>query len=92
MAYTTASSSSSIVAYLDFASERNRDPACMRIHSSDDFCWRMNPTPCLLASVLGHVGLVRSKKDRTGNMIKEVLGIRKSFIMIACPQKIISGA
>ena len=62
-----------MVAYRDSASERNRDPACTRVQSSTDFCWRMNPTPCLLASVVKRVGLVMLKKDRTGGVVRDFL-------------------
>ena len=67
-AHTTASSFSFIVAYHDSASERNRE-----VQSSTDFCWRINPSPCLLASVVKRVGLVLLKKDRIGGVVRDFL-------------------
>ena len=60
--HATASISSSIMAKRDLALLKKRDPACTRTHLSvGDCCCKMNPTPCLLASVLAKkasVGLV----------------------------------
>ena len=43
----------------------------MSNHSSDVFCCRMNPSPCLLASVLKWVGLLMSKNDNTGGLVRD---------------------
>ena len=66
MAHDTASSSNSIIAHRDSASDRNLEPACIRDHVSPVFCWRTNPRPCRLASVHRRVGLVGSKYDSVG--------------------------
>ena len=75
-AHATASSSSSIIAYLDSALLKNRDPAWTSIHCpSDDCCWRTNPTPCLLASVQIRVGLAMSKNANVGALARCCLAL-----------------
>ena len=72
-AQQTASISNSITAYHVSASDKNRDPAWTRFHSSPVFCYRINPRLCLLASMLNLVGLVMSKKDSSGEVVSDVL-------------------
>ena len=69
--HTTASSFNSIVAYRDSTFERNHDPAYTGVQSSTDVCCRMNLAPCLLDSIVKCVGLVMSKKDRTGGIVRD---------------------
>ena len=78
MAHATASSSNSIVAYRDSASDKNLDPAWTKDQLSPCCCWRMYPSPCRLASVLRRVGLVMSKKDKTGCMVRDSLAVWKA--------------
>ena len=70
MAHETANSSSSMIAYRDSASERNRDPAWTMSQASACCCWRMKPSPCRLASVHRRVGLVGSEYARVGADVK----------------------
>ena len=66
LAHNAASSSSSIIAYRDSASDRNREPAWMRDQVSPVCCCRTNPIPCRLVSVHRRVGLVGSKYASVG--------------------------
>ena len=60
-------SSNSVTAYLDSAGVSKQEPACTRDHCSvSDCCWRMNPNPCLLASVHSLVSLSKLKYARVG--------------------------
>ena len=40
---------------------------------SSYYCWRMNLSPCLLASVIERVGLRLSKKVRVGTVMSDAL-------------------
>ena len=73
MAQATASSSSSITAYRDSGSDRNLDPAWKRTQLLPSYCCRMNPRPCLLASVQSRVGLRLSKNARVGLDVSDSL-------------------
>ena len=65
----------------------------MSDHSSDVFCCRMNLSPSLLASVLKRVGLVKSKNDKTGGLVRNffatenasswLLDHTKSFLVLS---------
>ena len=80
MAQEIASSSSSMTAYRDSASVRKRDPAWMRAQvSSSVFCCKMNPRPCLLASVHRRVGLLASKKERVGAIVSDPLAVLNAW-------------
>ena len=72
IAHVTPSSSSSMIAYLDSASERNLDPACMSTQLSSFFCWRTKPNPRRLASVQRRVGFCGSKNWSVGADVRDV--------------------
>ena len=65
----------------------------MSDHSSDVFCCRMNPSSCLLASVLKRVGLAMSKNDKTSGLVRDffatenasswLLDHTKSFLVLS---------
>ena len=70
-AHEMARSSSSMMAYRDSAPVRKRDPAWTRAHvKSGCSCWRMNPRPCLLVSVLNLVFLLESKNASVGAVVR----------------------
>ena len=75
-----ASSSSSVTAYQDSASVRKQDPAWIRAQVSwSVFCCRINPRPCLLASVHRHAGLLASKNERVGAIVSDPLAVLNAW-------------
>ena len=78
IAQATVSNSSSMTAYRDSGSDKNLDPAWMRTQLLPSCCCRMNPRPCLLASVHSPVGLQLSKNARTGLDVSDSLAIQNA--------------
>ena len=73
IAQETASIFNSIMAYLVSTSDKKREPAWMRVHCSAVFCCSTKPSPCLLASVHKRVGLLMSKNDSCGGVVRDFL-------------------
>ena len=79
IAQERASNSSSMMAYRDSVSVRKREPAWMSVQVSlPVFCCRTKPRPCLLASVHRRVGLLASKNERVGAVVRDSLTVEKS--------------
>ena len=89
----TASNSSSMMAYLDYAPDRNLEPAWTSFLVSPCLCCKMNPSPWRLASVHSRVCLSTSKKERVGEEVSDSLAFpnarswlgvhTKSFLMLS---------
>ena len=79
IAHVTASNSTSMMAYQDSESDGNREPAFISAHLSPWHCWRMNPRPCVLASVLKRVDFLWSIKDKVGADANDCLAVQKAW-------------
>ena len=66
-------------AYRDSGSDRNLDPAWMRVQLSPSYCCSMNPRPCLLASANSRVGLWLSKNAKIGLDVSDALAVRNAW-------------
>ena len=78
MAQQTASFSNSMTAYRVSTSDKNRESAWIRVHLSPDFYCKINPSLCLLASVLKRVILLMSKKESSGVVVRDILMLEKA--------------